>query len=138
MTEIAASGTAVVVVVPDLPPGTSAVVLTARDRTSNEFAYEILPALPLIHGITPNPTRIELPITIFGRYLDRPEAQVLLDGASLEIVSRAETQIVARICSQELIAVFRDRHKVAPGDKIHLLPRSNVAHLFDKDTVRRL
>ena len=48
------------------------------------------------------------------------------------------SDLIARIGAQELIAVFRDRHHVAPGDKIHLRPRADVAHLFDKDTGRRL
>ena len=94
---IAASATAVVVVVPDLPSGTAAVVLTAGDRTSNEFSYELLQAVPLIHGVLPNPTRAELPLTVFGRHLSAAEPRVLLDGAPLEIVSRSDTEIVTRV-----------------------------------------
>jgi multiple sugar transport system ATP-binding protein len=73
----------------------------------------------------------------------RPEhLDLASDGIEVEVAvvepTGSETQIVARIGSQELIAVFRDRHQVAPGDKIHLRPRAEVAHLFDKDTGRRL
>jgi multiple sugar transport system ATP-binding protein len=73
----------------------------------------------------------------------RPEhLDLASDGIEVEVAvvepTGSETQIVARIGTQELIAVFRDRHPVAPGDKIHLLPRAEVAHLFDKDTGRRL
>ncbi len=50
----------------------------------------------------------------------------------------SETQVVARIGTQDIIAVFRDRHEVSPGEKIHLLPRASAAHLFDKDTGQRL
>jgi multiple sugar transport system ATP-binding protein len=46
--------------------------------------------------------------------------------------------VVARIGTQDIIAVFRDRHEVNPGEKIHLLPRASAAHLFDKDTGQRL
>ncbi|MGH7588731.1 MAG: IPT/TIG domain-containing protein [Gemmatimonadota bacterium] len=102
---MAASATAVVVVVPDLPPGTTAVVLTARDRTSNEFAYELLQAVPLIHGVLPNPTRAELPFTIFGRHLSAAEPRVLLDGAPLEIVSRSATEIVTRVSQGTALGV---------------------------------
>ena len=73
----------------------------------------------------------------------RPEHLDLAnDGIEAEVAvvepTGSETQIVARIGTQEIIAVFRDRHQVEPGDKIHLRPRADVAHLFDKDTGRRL
>jgi multiple sugar transport system ATP-binding protein len=64
------------------------------------------------------------------------------DGIDAEVVvvepTGSETQIVARIGKQDIIAVFRDRRAVAPGDIIHLKPRASAAHLFDKDTGKRL
>ncbi|MDB5574703.1 MAG: transporter related, partial [Tardiphaga sp.] len=64
------------------------------------------------------------------------------DGIEAEIVvvepTGSETQIVARIGIQDVIAIFRDRRAVAPGDKIYLKPRANAAHLFDRDTGKRL
>ena len=36
----------------------------------------------------------------------------------------SETQVVAHIGTQNIIAVFRERHQFNPGDKIHLKPRS--------------
>jgi multiple sugar transport system ATP-binding protein len=64
------------------------------------------------------------------------------DGIEAEIIvvepSGSETQIVARIGTQDIIAVFRDRRVVHPGDKVHLRPRASAAHLFDKDTGKRL
>ena len=73
----------------------------------------------------------------------RPEhLDIADDGIEVEVAvvepTGSETQIVARIGTQEIIAVFRDRHEVEPGDRIHLRPRANLAHLFDKDTGRRL
>ena len=50
----------------------------------------------------------------------------------------SETQIVARIGSQEIIAVIRDRRPVKPGDKIRLRPNPAAAHVFDKETGQRL
>jgi multiple sugar transport system ATP-binding protein len=50
----------------------------------------------------------------------------------------SETQIVARVGSQEIIAIFRDRRCVQPGDLVHLKPRASAAHLFDKDTGKRI
>ena len=64
------------------------------------------------------------------------------DGIEAEVIviepTGSETQIVARIGTQDIIAIFRDRRAVAPGDQIHLKPRSSAAHLFDKDTGKRL
>jgi multiple sugar transport system ATP-binding protein len=50
----------------------------------------------------------------------------------------SETQIVARIGSQEIIAVIRDRRPVKPGDKIRLRPVASSAHVFDAETGKRL
>jgi len=50
----------------------------------------------------------------------------------------SETQIVARIGNQEVIAVFRERQSVKPGDKISLRPRADTAHLFAKDNGKRI
>jgi len=73
----------------------------------------------------------------------RPEHLDFADsGIEAEVVvvepTGSETQIVARVGTQEIIAVFRERHQVQPGDIIHLQPRPQVAHLFDKETGKRL
>ena len=73
----------------------------------------------------------------------RPEHLELADdGIEAEVVvvepTGSETQIVARIGTQDIIAVFRDRHEVSPGEKIRLRPRASASHLFDKDSGRRL
>jgi multiple sugar transport system ATP-binding protein len=73
----------------------------------------------------------------------RPEHLELAgEGVEAEVVvvepTGSETQIVARVGHQDVIAVFRDRHAVAPGEKIHLAPRAGAAHLFDKDSGKRL
>lgn len=64
------------------------------------------------------------------------------DGIEAEVVviepTGSETQVVARVGTQEMIAVFRDRRPVKPGDRIHLRPRATAAHLFDKQTGKRL
>ncbi len=73
----------------------------------------------------------------------RPEHLELADDGIDVVVAvveptGSETQVVARMGTQEIVAVFRDRHPVAPGDRIKLRPRAGLAHLFDKDTGRRL
>ena len=73
----------------------------------------------------------------------RPEHLELAgDGVEAEVIvvepTGSETQIVARVGAQDVIAVFRDRHAVAPGEKIRLRPRADAAHLFDKESGKRL
>jgi multiple sugar transport system ATP-binding protein len=64
------------------------------------------------------------------------------DGIEAEVAvvepTGSETQIVARIGDQDLIAVIRDRRPVKPGDKIKLRPVASSAHVFDKETGKRL
>jgi multiple sugar transport system ATP-binding protein len=73
----------------------------------------------------------------------RPEhLELAADGVMAEVVvvepTGSETQIVARVGNQDIIAVFRDRHAVGPGENIHLRPRTSAVHLFDKETGKRL
>ena len=73
----------------------------------------------------------------------RPEHFELGEGGlSADVVvvepTGSETQIVARIGDQEVIAIFRERQSVKPGDKISLSPRADVAHLFAKDSGKRI
>jgi multiple sugar transport system ATP-binding protein len=135
--------------------------LELYDRPDNQFVAGFIgsPAMNFISGHlkangqayveTDNGSRLPLisaPAASEGRpviYGVRPEHLELADdGIAAEVAvvepTGSETQIVARVGAQEIIAVFRDRHDVEPGDKIHLRPRINVAHLFDKDTGRRL
>ncbi|MBN8959787.1 MAG: sn-glycerol-3-phosphate ABC transporter ATP-binding protein UgpC [Rhizobiales bacterium] len=136
--------------------------LELYDQPENQFVAGFIgsPAMNFLNGHlkvnggqpyveTDNGSRLPIssaPAASDGRpmvYGVRPEhLDLASDGIEAEVAvvepTGSETQIVARIGSQELIAVFRDRHQVAPGDKIHLRPRAEVAHLFDKDTGRRL
>ena len=50
----------------------------------------------------------------------------------------AETLAYLRFGEQEMVAVFRDRHDLAPGQQVHLRPRADKAHLFDPESGRRL
>ena len=73
----------------------------------------------------------------------RPEHFELGDGgieAEVAVVepTGSETQVIARLGTQDVIAVFRDRHPIAAGDTIKLRPRISAVHLFDTDHGRRL
>ncbi len=65
------------------------------------------------------------------------------DGIEAEVVvvepTGSETQVVARIGTQDIIAVIRDRRPVEAGRQDHAAGRvANSAHLFDKETGKRL
>lgn len=135
--------------------------LVLYDRPDNQFVAGFIgsPAMNFLSGhlvsngqpyvMTDNGSRLPLaaaPTASEGRpivYGVRPEHLELAgDGIEAEVVvvepTGSETQIVARIGSQDIIAVFRDRHSVSPGETIHLRPRAAAAHLFDKDTGERI
>ena len=76
----------------------------------------------------------------------RPEHLDLVEGGSdgfeAEVVviepTGSETQLFARLGQQEIVAIFRERHEFAPGQKIRLKPRAPVAHLFDASSGQRI
>ena len=73
----------------------------------------------------------------------RPEhLDIADDGFEAEVVviepTGSETQLFARLGSQEIVAIFRERHEFAPGQKIRLKPRAPVAHLFDVSSGQRI
>jgi multiple sugar transport system ATP-binding protein len=135
--------------------------LELYDKPANQFVAGFIgsPAMNFLNGQlrsngqvyveTDNGSKLPLttaPSASDGRpvvYGVRPEhLELASDGIEAEVVvvepTGSETQIVARIGSQDIIAVFRDRHDVSPGEKIRLRPRATSAHLFDKENGRRL
>ena len=63
-------------------------------------------------------------------------------GLDAEVVviepTGAETLVVNRIASTEVQAVFRERYRLNPGDRIGLRPQPGTMHLFDKASGQRL
>jgi multiple sugar transport system ATP-binding protein len=73
----------------------------------------------------------------------RPEHFMLApDGAEAEVQviepTGAEIQVVAKMGGADIIAVFRERHRFKPGEKIRLKPELDLVHLFDGPTGKRL
>ncbi len=73
----------------------------------------------------------------------RPEHFTLADDgidAEIQVVepTGSETQLVAKLVGQEVLAVFRERHAFKPGDHIRLKPDLRLVHLFDQATGKRL
>jgi multiple sugar transport system ATP-binding protein len=50
----------------------------------------------------------------------------------------SETLVFLRFGESEMVALFRERHNFRVGDTLNLKPRADLAHLFDRETGRRL
>jgi multiple sugar transport system ATP-binding protein len=73
----------------------------------------------------------------------RPEHfSIADDGAEAEVQvvepTGSELHVVAKLGGEDIIAVFRERLKFKPGDKIRLKPDPRLVHLFDEPTGKRL
>ena len=73
----------------------------------------------------------------------RPEHFALADdGAEAEVQviepTGSEILVAAKLGGEDVIAVFRERHKFKPGDKIRLKPDPSLVHIFDDATGKRL
>src|SRR5499427_1856054 len=93
-------------------------------RTPPQRAPELSDGTPSVYGV-------------------RPEHFVLSDDgidAEIQVVepTGSETQLVARLGGQDVLAVFRERHRFNPGDRVRLKPDIGLVHLFDRATGKRL
>jgi multiple sugar transport system ATP-binding protein len=135
--------------------------LELYDRPRNLFVAGFIgsPAMNFLKGVVrtggttefegPGGTRLPLsgaPAGEDGRmavYGVRPE-HFAIDDAGAEAVIQvveptgAETQVVARLGGEDIIAVFRERHPFKPGDRIRLKPDPKLVHLFDETSGQRL
>jgi multiple sugar transport system ATP-binding protein len=135
--------------------------LDLYDKPGNQFVAGFIgsPAMNFLKGTVKangsasfhGPNGVKLPLASApagsdGRpvvYGIRPEHFTLADdGADAEIVvvepTGSETQVFAKLGGEEVVAVFRERHKFEPGDKVRLKPDPALVHLFDEATGKRL
>src|SRR5688572_1476579 len=132
--------------------------LQLYDRPANRFVAGFIgsPAMNFIDGTQKDGALLaangaRLPIASArgdndGRalvYGIRPEHLDLADdGFEAEVVviepTGSETQLFARLGEQEIVAIFRERHAFAPGQRIRLRPRADCVHLFDSSSGRRI
>jgi len=50
----------------------------------------------------------------------------------------SETLVFLRFGETEVVVLFRDRYSFKPGQTVHLRPRADQTHLFDRETGVRL
>jgi multiple sugar transport system ATP-binding protein len=135
--------------------------LDLYDKPDNQFVAGFIgsPAMNFLRGKVkqngsvgfegPNGVKLPLgavPANSDGRpavYGVRPEHFTIADdGAEAEIVvvepTGSETQVFAKLGGEEIVAVFRERHKFEPGDRIRLRPDPALVHLFDEQNGKRL
>ena len=73
----------------------------------------------------------------------RPEHFTIADdGTEADILvvepTGSETQVIAKLGGEHVVAVFRERHLFSPGDKVRLRADPSLVHLFDETTGKRL
>lgn len=73
----------------------------------------------------------------------RPEDFTLADTgvpATVKVTepTGAETMVVVSVLGTDAVAVFRERHALRPGDRVHLMPAADRVHLFDATSGARL
>ena len=136
--------------------------LELYDRPANRFVAGFIgsPAMNFLEGamrgadgkrVVQMASGARLPVAAAGAategqpvvYGIRPEHLELADdGFDAEVIviepTGSETQLFARVGGQEIVAVFRERHEFAPGQKIRLRPRPDMAHLFDPSSGDRI
>jgi multiple sugar transport system ATP-binding protein len=135
--------------------------LDLYDRPDNQFVAGFIgsPAMNFLPGtikangslVFEGPGGVKLPLagapaSSDGRpavYGVRPEHFTLADDgveAEVQVVepTGSEVHVAARIGGIDSVAVFRERHKLKPGDKIRLKPDPKLVHLFDQTTGKRL
>ena len=135
--------------------------LELYDRPENLFVAGFIgsPAMNFLRGRVRHngatefegPQAVRLPLAGMSAAADqrpaiygvRPEHFMLADdGAEAEIQvvepTGPEIQVVAKLGGEEIVAVFRERHRFQPGDTIRLKPDPQLVHLFDETTGKRL
>src|SRR5215470_4379684 len=135
--------------------------LELYDRPDNTFVAGFIgsPAMNFLPGTIgangagefegPGGTRLPLNGVAAGNrgraaiYGVRPEHFSLAeDGAdaTIQVVepTGAEIQVAAKLGGTDIIAVFRERHRFTPGERIKLKPDPHFVHLFDHATGKRL
>ncbi|WP_300037620.1 sn-glycerol-3-phosphate ABC transporter ATP-binding protein UgpC [uncultured Roseobacter sp.] len=126
--------------------------LELYDNPANEFVATFIgaPSMNLLPG-TLNEGRVTVADQVFAgpsgsgqvRLGVRPEHLILAeDGLEMEVKvvepTGSETMVFLKFGSQDITAVFRERHAFLPGEVIRLKPDPAHLHLFDAETGQRI
>jgi multiple sugar transport system ATP-binding protein len=131
--------------------------LDLYDRPANTFVASFIgsPSMNMIEGrvtggmVEAAGARLPVPVGAQAQegheviYGIRPEHLHAADGGiacTVAVVepTGSETHVVLRIEGREIVAVFRNRVSLRPGDALTLSPDAAASHLFDKATGRRI
>jgi multiple sugar transport system ATP-binding protein len=131
--------------------------LELYDRPANTFVASFIgsPAMNMIEGriegsaVLAGGARLAVPAgvqvvegqeVIFGIRPEffRPAAEGLAGTVAVVEPTGSETHVVVRIAGRDMVAVFRERVSIRPGDAITLAPEAGAAHIFDKASGARL
>jgi multiple sugar transport system ATP-binding protein len=95
--------------------------------------------------VLPLPRSVSTQVGTEVTYGTRPEHLVMAangEGLDVEVAvvepTGAETLVVTRIAGQDLLASFKERHVLKPGQRIRLMPDLDSVHLFNAETGQRL
>ena len=136
--------------------------LDLYDRPTNKFVASFIgsPAMNLIDCKVTNIASETAEISLGASRLTLPARDGLSVGQSISLGVRpehlslaeegleakvrvveptgSEIHVVFQFQDQDITAIFRDRHTLAPGDIVHLAVDLAQAHLFDGQTGYRL
>ncbi len=130
--------------------------LELYDHPRNQFVAEFIgsPAMNLIPGVGATGGVVAegavLPVTRTGvaegrpvTYGIRPEhLELAPEGIPAQVTvvepTGAETMVYLKFAGTPIVAIFRDRHDLSPGQMVHLRARADRAHLFDPETGQSL
>ncbi|MXN67445.1 sn-glycerol-3-phosphate ABC transporter ATP-binding protein UgpC [Stappia sp. GBMRC 2046] len=135
--------------------------LELYDRPANTFVASFIgsPSMNMLDGVlrrngdgwTADVNGTSLPITAGegveeGRQVTvgiRPEKLSLADSGlegkvSVVEPTGAETHVVVETGGGEIVAVFRERHQLRPGQPLHFMAAPDAIHLFDRATSARI
>src|SRR4051794_16699612 len=130
------------------------------DKPANLFVAGFIgsPSMNMLKGIVRTGEKpavevdgVRLPFAGAGQVADgqevvygvRPEhVELASEGVQARIAvvepTGSETLVFLRFGDSELVALFRERHNFKPGDTLTIRPRAELAHLFDRQTGKRI
>lgn len=136
--------------------------LELYDRPKNKFVASFIgsPAMNLLNGDVAAVDGGKATLSLAGSKLEIPAQDGIVTGRKISLGVRpehlklasaglrakvrvveptgSEIHVVFQFQDQEITAVFRERHTLAPGDEVFLGVEMDQVHLFDAETGERL